>query len=156
MGDIPVPQTLVEGIPVLRVYATGVTRRATLSLSSDKFTLFVKQERPIKKKSFLLSSPFTKQKGISSSSSLSSSLPSSSDTNNKKSNNKNDDIDQTGQRGIDIGAISKIQRGHTRHRRIELARYVSFFICFVLFGLQLLSHNYPFHSIEREPILSNH
>ena len=91
------PQILVDGIPVLRVYANGVTRKASLSLSSDKFTLFVKTEKLIQKRSFFRSPT-------------------------KPQNSKNDDIDDTGFRGIDIGAISKIQRGHARHRRFDMAR----------------------------------
>jgi hypothetical protein len=49
LRDIPVPKALQQGIPVLRVYANGKTTKTTLSLSSDNFTIFVKQ--PIEKSS---------------------------------------------------------------------------------------------------------
>jgi hypothetical protein len=89
LRDIPVPDLLHEGIPVLRVYANGNTTRTFLSLSNDKFTLFLKHTSATAKKKWF------------------------------GSNKKLSDDDQD--RVIDIGAISKIQRGHARLRN-ELAR----------------------------------
>lgn len=99
LRDIPVPRALQEGIPVLRVYANGKTTKTTLSLSSDNFTIYVKQKEFQQSKSSKIRWSFT--------------------SNKQKGEQEN--------RVIDIGAISKIQRGHAR-RRFELARYVPHYI----------------------------
>eukprot|EP00980_Cylindrotheca_fusiformis_P020851 scaffold7839_cov59-Cylindrotheca_fusiformis.AAC.2 len=96
LRDIPVPQILRDGIPVLRVYANGKTTKTTLRLSSDNFTIHVKQH------------PSQKTSNVKQRWSLSSSKHKSESA-------------EAADRVIDVGAISKIQRGHAR-RRFELAR----------------------------------
>lgn len=92
LKDVAVPRTLQEGIQVLRVFANGKTTQMTLKLSDDKFTLFLNHGLPGKSQN--------KRWGIVSI---------------RKSGS---DLDRV----IDVGAISEIQRGHSR-RNFQLARY---------------------------------
>lgn len=45
LKSIPVPPELIEGVDVLRVYANGKTKRSFLTLSDDKFTLYVTTDK---------------------------------------------------------------------------------------------------------------
>lgn len=102
LKDVAVPRALQEGIQVSRVFANGKVTRMTMKLSDDKFTLFLNH-------------------GLDKNS------------NNKrwslirKNNSGNtNDLDRV----IDVGAISEIQRGHSR-RNFQLARYVEYNMMFI-------------------------
>lgn len=92
LKEIIVPPILLEGVPVLRVFANGKTQTSFLTLSEDKFTLYLttEQRKGQRKTSFL-----------------------------SWGGNKN--ASGTKEKSIDIGEIARIQRGHAT-KRFEMAR----------------------------------
>jgi hypothetical protein len=103
---MPVPVALQEGVHVLRVYANGKTQNSFLTLSDDKFTLYLSKTQkngPASKRGWL--QQFVARKH---------STPQHQQP--------------TDERTIDIGSIERIQRGHA-NKRFELARYVCVYAC---------------------------
>lgn len=96
LRDVAVPRSLQEGVQVLRVFANGKTSRMTMKLSDDKFTLFLNHGLDNEKQAKKWPSLI------------------------RKNSTNGNDLDRV----IDVGAISEIQRGHSR-RRFQLARYVN-------------------------------
>ena len=115
---VPVHQSLMEGVHVLRVKVNGTMRESFLTLSQDKFTLYVTSGKivSIAPKSyvsfgwlrFLGGSPNIPDPAILTSSA-------SSTTNHSQ------DVTNPEERSIDIGAIDRIQRGQTT-QKFELAK----------------------------------
>ena len=128
LKPIPVPSELQKGIPCVRVYANGKTSQVYLTLSADKFTLYISSQ-PLHKNGATESA--TKRKGMfsllrrSSSGADSSAALAGSGTSGangtlattlRKSNSGQNET-----RAIDIGAIHHIQRGHA-NRRFEMLK----------------------------------
>lgn len=113
---IPVPSELLEGIDVVRVYANGKTKRSYITLSEDKFTLYITSEKFKKRQQNRTNSifPWRNKNGGST-------------TPPPKKQSGNFAGLQQQERAIDIGAIHSIQRGHAT-RKFELARYVLVFL----------------------------
>ena len=109
---IPVPPELHEGIDVVRVYANGKTKRSYITLSEDKFTLYITSEKFKKKQQNRANSifPWRNKNNVGYGG---ASQP-------KKSSGTFAGLQQH-ERAIDIGAIHSIQRGHAT-RKFELAR----------------------------------
>jgi len=115
---VPVHQSLMEGVHVLRVKVNGIMRESFLTLSQDKFTLYVTSGKivSVAPKSyvsfgwlrFLVGSPSIPDPAILASSA-------SSITNHTL------DVTNPEERSIDIGAIDRIQRGQTT-QKFELAK----------------------------------
>jgi hypothetical protein len=85
---VPVPRRLMDGVNVLRVNANGRTRPSFLTLSEDKFTLYITTSRrgPSQKKLSMLGLRRSQSDGA------------------------------TQERAIDIGAIDRVQRGQATHK----------------------------------------
>lgn len=95
--SVHVPSKLLEGVHVLLVSANGIARKSFLTLSKDKFTLYITTQKrglqpPVK------GSIFNLRRGKSTG-----------------------DSEETIERAIDIGAIDRIQRGQVTHN-FELAK----------------------------------
>jgi hypothetical protein len=128
LKPIPVPEALHEGIAVIRVYANGKTKLSYMTLSEDKFTIYITSEKFKKKQ---------EQKGSSVFASIFGKVAGGGGGSHHKrllGGGKRNDGGYLGsptllqqqrqeqERAIDIGAIDSIQRGHATHR-FELARY---------------------------------
>lgn len=97
--DVPVPPLLMEGVQVLRVQVDGTMRDSFLTLSEDKFTLYVTTSR------------FKRVKGSGGGGGFF-----------KRGRKKNDATQGAyEERSIDISAIDRIQRGQITHK-FELAK----------------------------------
>jgi hypothetical protein len=128
LKSIPVPSALQQGIQCVRVHANGKTATQYLTLSQDKFTLYVtlqplygtnNKEQLKHKGGGMASWLFRRSSSADSSSAVNGSgtveatiLPSTTPTARKR----NSSI-----RAIDIGAIHRIQRGHA-NRRFEMLK----------------------------------
>ena len=101
--NLKVPTDLRQGVECLRVFANGQTQKSYLTLSPDKFTLYLTTERkrPRKSASFV---QFLFNK------------PSPTDT---AGNAAAASGTQYTERAIDIGAIASIQRGHGTKRFVQ-------------------------------------
>jgi hypothetical protein len=86
LKNVPVPLVLTEGVDVLRVYASGKTKKAYITLSEDKFTLYVTSDKY--KKASISKGWFGRKQ------------------------NGGDLVE----RAIDIGSIDRIQRGHATNK----------------------------------------
>lgn len=119
LKHVPVPRSLMEGVHVLRVNVNGTMRESFLTLSPDKFTLYITSGKVVSGVSkssglFGLKGLFVSRTqlqtdtttGVSSASSI--------------SNNALDAANPE-ERSIDIGAIDRIQRGQITHK-FELAK----------------------------------
>jgi hypothetical protein len=130
LKPIPVPSELQKGIPCVRVYANGKTSQVYLTLSADKFTLYISSQ-PLHKNGAAENS--TKRKGVfsllrRSSSGADSGAPlSGSGTNGANAGGtlstslRKSNSGQNETRAIDIGAVHRIQRGHA-NRRFEMLK----------------------------------
>lgn len=99
LSSIQVPVKLSEGVHVLRVSESGIVRKAFLTLSQDKFTLYITTEK----------------RGLMP--------PGKGSIFSLRRTKSNGDADDTRERIIDIGAIDRIQRGQVTHK-FELAKCV--------------------------------
>lgn len=102
LAHVLVPPILLEGVSVLRVKVNGSMRESFLTLSKDRFTVYITSskvatETPTAKKSSWLFGRNTKPESPSVTAA---------------------DVDE---RSIDIGAIDRIQRGQVTHK-FELAK----------------------------------
>ena len=143
LKSIPVPKALTEGIQCVRVYANGKTQTQYLTLSQDKFTLYVTTQ-PLHGDSNASSGKKTRGGGIGVFSSLlrrSPSVGGETNSNNNNNNNEaptgatsptgtspssariafNNNLQKQEIRAIDIGAIYRIQRGNA-NRRFEMLK----------------------------------
>jgi hypothetical protein len=97
LSSIHVPSKLLEGINVLRVSANGTTRKSFLTLSEDKFTVYITHQKrgasPTSKGSIF---SLRRSKSVA-------------------------DGEDAKERAIDIGSIDRIQRGQVTHK-FELAK----------------------------------
>jgi hypothetical protein len=125
---IPVPSALQQGIQCLRVHANGKTEIQYLTLSQDKFTLYVTTQplygtnnnTQLKHKGGGMASwLFRRSSSADSTSTLNgtgtgeANIPPSTTPTARKRN--------SAIRAIDIGAIHRIQRGHA-NRRFEMLK----------------------------------
>jgi hypothetical protein len=85
---VPVPRRLLDGVNVLRVNASGKTRSSFLTLSEDKFTLYITTARrgPAQRKLSILGLRRSQSEG------------------------------STQERAIDIGAVDRVERGQATHK----------------------------------------
>eukprot|EP00978_Attheya_sp_CCMP212_P006524 scaffold15048_cov55-Attheya_sp.AAC.2 len=102
LQHVPVPKILLEGVNVIKVNTNGKTRKGFITLSEDKFTLYLTSSKVKSSSSSSLMRPILKKvTSIGSSSSASE--------------------EQDAERAIDIGSIDRIQRGQNTHK-FEMAR----------------------------------
>lgn len=121
LKGLRVPTSLQEGegVDVLRVFANGQTQASVLSLSEDKFTLYLTSQRKNKLSNGLGGLFFGRSSANANGSEIAPVHRTDSHPSAYVSLGGHSDIE----RAIDIGAIDRIQRGHTT-KRFELARYV--------------------------------
>lgn len=101
LADVPVPQKLLDGVNVTKVNTYGKKKKAFLTLSDDKFTLYVTSSKVKNGTSSVFRPLLMKVKSIGSES--------------------GDDVDNS-ERAVDIGSIDRIQRGQNT-LKFELARH---------------------------------
>lgn len=106
LGDVPVPPALLEGVQVLRVLVDGSMRKSFLTLSDDKFTLYVTSSK-------------VKLKSKGGSTGIGSGLLRRQRGGGAGSNSQ--DSEEFVERSIDVSAIDRIQRGQVTHK-FELAK----------------------------------
>jgi hypothetical protein len=118
LSHVVVPAALEEGVSVMRVKVNGSMRQSYLTLSADRFTLYITSTKVVagswSGKSKSSGSIFSFR---SNSSSASTSARSSGSTTNQSA----DSASEVQEHSIDIGAIDRIQRGQTTHK-FELAK----------------------------------
>lgn len=100
LAHVVVPPILLEGVSVLRVKVNGSMRESFLTLSKDRFTVYITSskvatEAPAKR-AWFSRGPKPESPSVSTAA----------------------DVDE---RSIDIGAIDRIQRGQVTHK-FELAK----------------------------------
>jgi hypothetical protein len=107
--NLKVPSELLQGVECLRVFADGQTQKSYLTLSPDKFTLYLTTERKRPRKatslvSFLLKSRKQQDQQQQQTYEEAARVPTRP---------------QYTERAIDIGAIARIQRGHGTKRFVQ-------------------------------------
>lgn len=100
---VPVPRRLLDGLQVLRVSANGRTRPSFLTLSEDKFTLYLTTARRNPGDSTRLSILGLRR-------------------------SQSEGATPQDQRAIDIGSIERVHRGQATHKFV-MAKYVVFCRC---------------------------
>jgi hypothetical protein len=132
LKPIPVPSALQHGIQCVRVHASGTTQTQYLTLSQDKFTLYVTTQ-PLygnnanthhKNKGGGMASWLFRRSSSADSNTANNGSGTAGDapsavttpTASYSSRNRNTEV-----RAIDIGAIHRIQRGHA-NRRFEMLK----------------------------------
>jgi hypothetical protein len=118
LSHVVVPSALEEGVSVMRVKVNGSMRQSYLTLSADRFTLYITSTKVGSSASS--SGKSSKSSGGSIFSFRSNSSTNASSTAGGGGSTANPDI-EVQEHSIDIGAIDRIQRGQTTHK-FELAK----------------------------------
>lgn len=124
LSQVPVCRDLVQGVECLRVFANGHVQRSYLTLSPDRFTLYLTTERKSttgkdSRKTTSGGGLFTNLFGGSSNHHHHNSSSSSSTSNSPNNNTTTTTTTQYTERAMDIGAIAKLQRGHATKQFIQ-------------------------------------
>jgi len=109
LRNLTVPIDLLKGVECLRVFANGQTQQSYLTLSPDRFTLYLTTERKRPRKSSSFVQFLFKQSSNGDSSGGGTSGGTTTTTSGT----------QYMERAIDIGAIARIQRGHGSKRFVQ-------------------------------------
>lgn len=125
LKPIPVPTALQHGIQCVRVHANGKTQTQYITLSQDKFTLYVTSQ-PLygnhsstqhkNRSGGMASWLFRRSSSVDSTAALNGSGTGDAVPTPTGARKRNSEV-----RAIDIGAIHRIQRGHA-NRRFEMLK----------------------------------
>ena len=141
LASVPVPFTLMTGMPIYTVSANGKTQPATLTFSTDRFTVYIRHDTSSSSSSSTHTTSNTGShyngggnasisstvgsgggglsRGSSEKSLLGSSLFALGFTGNNNNNNSNSN--RPDERAIDIGEMDRVQRGQST-QQFELAK----------------------------------